>query len=141
MKSSSALFSPLQLRELYLPNRVVVSPLCMYSAVDGVAQPWHLAHLSTFARGRAGLVFAEATAVEARANVLRWAKCQGCAMPSMAEYMHSGETTIRLGKFRSRNCREEKSAELVFIGSTLAIFLDCGAGYVGREASVQPEFH
>ncbi len=61
----SKLLSPLTIRGITLPNRVVVSPLCMYSAVDGMAQPWHFAHLSTFARGKAGLVFAEATAVEA----------------------------------------------------------------------------
>lgn len=60
----SKLLSPLTIRGITLPNRVVVSPLCMYSAVDGMAQPWHFAHLSTFARGKAGLVFAEATAVE-----------------------------------------------------------------------------
>jgi 2,4-dienoyl-CoA reductase-like NADH-dependent reductase (Old Yellow Enzyme family) len=47
----------------------------MYSAVDGVAQPWHFAHLSTFARGKAGLVFAEATAVEARGRITP--KCLG----------------------------------------------------------------
>ena len=61
----SNLLSPLTIRGITLPNRIVVSPLCMYSAVDGLAQPWHFAHLSTFARGKAGLVFAEATAVEA----------------------------------------------------------------------------
>lgn len=60
----STLFSPMTLRGVTLPNRVVVSPLCMYSAIDGMAQPWHFAHLSTFARGKAGLVFTEATAIE-----------------------------------------------------------------------------
>ena len=59
------LFTPLSVRGVTLPNRIVVSPLCMYSALAGVAQDWHFAHLSTFARGGAGLVFAEATAVEA----------------------------------------------------------------------------
>lgn len=60
----SRLFSPLTLRSVTFANRVAVSPLCMYSAVDGVAQPFHFAHLSTFARGKAALVFSEATAVE-----------------------------------------------------------------------------
>lgn len=59
----SALFSPLKIRGVTLPNRIAVSPLCMYSAKDGLAQPFHFAHLSTFARGKAGLVFAEATAI------------------------------------------------------------------------------
>ncbi len=61
----STLLSPLSIRGVTLPNRIVVSPLCMYSAVDGMPQPFHFAHLSTFARGKAGLVFTEATAVEA----------------------------------------------------------------------------
>lgn len=61
----SVLFSPVTVRGITFQNRIVVSPLCMYSAIDGIAQPWHLAHLSTFARGKAALVFAEATAVEA----------------------------------------------------------------------------
>ena len=60
----SELFSPLTIRGVTLPNRVVVSPLCMYSANEGMAQPFHFAHLSTFARGKSGLVFTEATAVE-----------------------------------------------------------------------------
>lgn len=61
----SSLFSPLTIRGVTIPNRIAVSPLCMYSADDGVAQPFHFAHLSTFARGKSGLVFAEATAIEA----------------------------------------------------------------------------
>jgi 2,4-dienoyl-CoA reductase-like NADH-dependent reductase (Old Yellow Enzyme family) len=63
------LFTPLKLRGVTLPNRVVVSPLCMYSAKNGLATDWQFAHLSTFARGRAGLVFTEATAVEPRGRI------------------------------------------------------------------------
>jgi 2,4-dienoyl-CoA reductase-like NADH-dependent reductase (Old Yellow Enzyme family) len=69
MSHSVKLFEPLTIRGTTLPNRIVVSPLCQYSAVDGLAQPWHFAHLSTFARGKAGLVFTEATAVEARGRI------------------------------------------------------------------------
>lgn len=71
----SQLFSPVTVRGTTFPNRVVVSPLCMYSAVDGLPQPWHFAHLSTFARGKAGLVFTEATAVEAIGRITP--KCLG----------------------------------------------------------------
>jgi NADPH2 dehydrogenase len=60
----SALFSPLQLRSLALPNRIVVSPMCQYSAVDGIVQPWHAVHLGQLAVGGAGLLIVEATAVE-----------------------------------------------------------------------------
>ena len=69
MSHSVKLFEPLTIRDTKLTNRIVVSPLCQYCAVDGVAQPWHFAHLSTFARGKAGLVFTEAAAVEARGRI------------------------------------------------------------------------
>lgn len=59
----SALFSPLTLRGLTLANRIGVSPMCQYSAIDGFANDWHLAHLASFATGGAGLIFTEATAV------------------------------------------------------------------------------
>lgn len=55
--------SPLSLRGLTLKNRLVVSPMCMYSARDGLADDFHLVHLGRFALGGAGLVFVEATAV------------------------------------------------------------------------------
>jgi 2,4-dienoyl-CoA reductase-like NADH-dependent reductase (Old Yellow Enzyme family) len=57
------LFEPLTLRSLTLPNRIVVSPMCQYSCVDGFATDWHLVHLGSRAVGGAGLVFTEATAV------------------------------------------------------------------------------
>ncbi len=60
----STLFAPLQLRSLVLANRIVVSPMCQYSAVEGRAQPWHCVHLGHLALGGAGLVMIEASAVE-----------------------------------------------------------------------------
>ncbi|MEM8754667.1 MAG: NADH:flavin oxidoreductase/NADH oxidase, partial [Pseudomonadota bacterium] len=62
----SALFSPYSLRGARLRNRIVVSPMSQYRARDGYANDWHLVHLGRFAIGGAGLVFAEATAVERR---------------------------------------------------------------------------
>ncbi|MFK3679573.1 NADH:flavin oxidoreductase/NADH oxidase [Microbacterium sp. NPDC090218] len=59
----SLLFSPLGIRSVTFRNRLWVSPMCMYSAVDGVVQEWHHTHLAQFASGGAGLVIAEATAV------------------------------------------------------------------------------
>lgn len=59
----SVLFSPLTLRALTLRNRVGVSPMCQYSATDGLANDWHFVHLGAFASGGAGLVITEATAV------------------------------------------------------------------------------
>ena len=61
----SPLFSPRAVGPLTLRNRIVVAPMCQYSAVDGVPQPWHLVHLGSRAVGGAGLVIAEAAAVEA----------------------------------------------------------------------------
>ena len=69
MTDSVKLFEPLTIRGTTIPNRIVVSPLCQYSAVDGLANSWHFAHLSTFARGKAGLVFTEAAAVEERGRI------------------------------------------------------------------------
>ncbi|WP_311257661.1 NADH:flavin oxidoreductase/NADH oxidase [Microbacterium sp. WCS2018Hpa-9] len=59
----SILFSPLSIRSVTFRNRLWVSPMCMYSAIDGVVQEWHHTHLAQFASGGAGLIVAEATAV------------------------------------------------------------------------------
>lgn len=59
----SILFSPVSIRSVTFRNRLWVSPMCMYSAVDGVVQEWHHTHLTQFASGGAGLIVAEATAV------------------------------------------------------------------------------
>lgn len=63
------LFTPLRIREIELKNRIVVSPMCEYSALDGHPQTWHLVHLGSRAVGGAALVFTEATAVEARGRI------------------------------------------------------------------------
>jgi 2,4-dienoyl-CoA reductase-like NADH-dependent reductase (Old Yellow Enzyme family) len=63
------LFSPLQLRELTLPNRIAVSPMCQYSCNDGFATDWHLVHLGSRAVGGAGLVVMEATAVSPEGRI------------------------------------------------------------------------
>jgi 2,4-dienoyl-CoA reductase-like NADH-dependent reductase (Old Yellow Enzyme family) len=59
----SKLFEPFSLRGLTLPNRIAVSPMCEYSAINGFANDWHLVHLGSRAVGGAGLVISEATAV------------------------------------------------------------------------------
>ena len=61
----SLLLEPYTLRQLTLPNRIAVSPMCQYSAVDGLANDWHLVHLGSRAVGGAGLVITEAVAVTA----------------------------------------------------------------------------
>ena len=63
------LFSPLTIRDITLRNRIAVSPMCQYSSEDGFANDWHLVHLGSRALGGAGLIFTEATAVEARGRI------------------------------------------------------------------------
>lgn len=60
---SSLLGSSLALRSVTLANRVAISPMCQYSAIDGMAEDYHLVHLGRFALGGAGIIFMEATAV------------------------------------------------------------------------------
>src|SRR5580658_1868699 len=59
----ATLFAPLAIRDITLPNRIAVSPMCEYSSGDGFANDWHLVHLVSRAVGGAGLVMTEATAV------------------------------------------------------------------------------
>jgi len=61
--TEAGLFSPLTIRGVTFRNRVGVSPMCQYSAVDGMADEWHFVHLGSRAVGGAGMVIAEATAV------------------------------------------------------------------------------
>jgi len=61
----SALFSPIRLRDLKLPNRIMVAPMCQYSAVDGEANDWHFTHINALALSGAAMFCIEATHVEA----------------------------------------------------------------------------
>lgn len=65
----SHLFSPVKLGTLTLPNRIVVAPMCQYSAQEGNATPWHLMHLGQLALSGAGMLIIEATAVEADGRI------------------------------------------------------------------------
>ena len=65
----SLLFSPLTIKNITLKNRIVISPMCQYSAVDGFANDWHLVHLGSRASGGAGLIIQEATAVSPEARI------------------------------------------------------------------------
>jgi len=69
---SSALFSPISLGPVTLPNRIVVAPMCQYSAIDGNVADWHAVHLGALARSGAGLVIIEATGVEAAGRISPW---------------------------------------------------------------------
>ncbi|RYE56583.1 MAG: FtsX-like permease family protein, partial [Hyphomicrobiales bacterium] len=65
----SMLFSPVTMRGLTLPNRIVIAPMCQYSAVDGCATDWHIIHLGHLALSGAGLLVIEATGVERQGRI------------------------------------------------------------------------
>ncbi len=65
----SLLFSPLTIKDLTLKNRIVISPMCEYSSVDGFANDWHLVHLGSRAVGGAALIVQEATAVSPEGRI------------------------------------------------------------------------
>ena len=65
----SQLFSPIHLGNLELSNRIIVAPMCQYSAKDGSMNDWHLMHLGQYAVSGAGLVIVEASGVEAQGRI------------------------------------------------------------------------
>lgn len=88
------LFSPLSLRELTLPNRIAVSPMCQYSAVDGYANDWHFVHLASRAVGGAGLIFTEQIAVtpEGRSSpqdLGLWDDSQIAPLKRITDFLHA----------------------------------------------------
>ena len=65
----SALFQPYHLKDITLRNRIAVPPMCQYMAIDGLVNDWHLSHYAGMARGGAGLVIVEATAVSPEGRI------------------------------------------------------------------------
>lgn len=111
----SKLFSPIDLRDLALANRIVVSPMCQYSASEGSATDWHLMHLGQFALSGVGLLIVEMTNVEARGRISPY--CMGL-------YNDDNERALtRVIEF----CRKVGQAKL---GVQLA--------HAGRKASTRP---
>ena len=90
----STLFSPLSIRNVTLKNRIVMSPMCQYSAKDGFANDWHLVHLGTRATGGTGLIIAEATAVWPEGRITPgdlglWHDDHIAGLRRITEYIHS----------------------------------------------------
>ena len=88
------MFQPFQLRELELDNRVVVSPMCQYSAVDGVPNDWHLVHIGSRAIGGAGLVMCEMTDVSPEARITPgctglWSAAHADAWRRIVDFVHA----------------------------------------------------
>ncbi|RCW40254.1 2,4-dienoyl-CoA reductase-like NADH-dependent reductase (Old Yellow Enzyme family) [Halopolyspora algeriensis] len=89
----SHLFEPVKFRDIDIRNRAWVSPMCQYSATDGVPDDWHLVHLGQFATGGAGLVFTEATAVAppgriSPADTGLWNDEQTAAWQRITRFLH-----------------------------------------------------
>lgn len=87
------LLTPITFRGLTLKNRCVVSPMCMYSAVDGLVDDFHLVHLGRFALGGAALTFVEATAVTAQGRITHgcaglWDDAHVVPMKRIADFLH-----------------------------------------------------
>ena len=86
------LFEPLVLGDVTLRNRIAISPMCEYSAIDGVPNDWHLVHLGSRAVGGAGLVFTEATAVSPEGRISPadtgiWNDAQQAAWTRIADFI------------------------------------------------------
>lgn len=79
----SALFQPFSLKDITLRNRIAVPPMCQYSATDGVVNDWHVANYTAQARGGAGLVIVEATAVAPEGRITP--ACAGLWTDAQAE--------------------------------------------------------
>ena len=93
---------PLKIRELELKNRIVVSPMAMYSAVDGVPQDFHLVHLGARALGGAALVFVEMTAPEPEGRITPgctglWNDVQMLAFRRIADFVHASGAGAKFG--------------------------------------------
>ena len=97
----STLFTPIELGGVTLPNRVVVSPMCQYSATDGVVGDWHLVHLGALAVGGASLVFTEMTDVTEEGRITlgctgMWNEQQEAAWKRIVDWVHAN-THARIG--------------------------------------------
>jgi len=120
----SALFSPFQLAGLQLANRIAVSPMCMYSAIDGVAQPFHWAHVGQLALSGAGLVIMEATGVEPIGRIS--GQCLGLWNDAQEEAL------ARLVRDIRGYCTTPLGIQLAHAGRKAS----CHAGWVNRGAQM-----
>jgi 2,4-dienoyl-CoA reductase-like NADH-dependent reductase (Old Yellow Enzyme family) len=133
------LFEPLQLRDVLLFNRVIVSPMCQYSAYDGMPADWHLVHLGSRAVGGAGLVIVEATAVrpdgrispadlglwddrhaEAYALITRFVRMQGSAVG--VQLAHGGRKASTKKPWEGSGAVQKEDGGWDVVGATVEAF-------------------
>ena len=112
---SSALFQPIHLRGVTLPNRIIIAPMCMYSAKDGSATDWHTIHWGNLTQSGAGLLIIEATGIEARGRI-----SPGCT----GLYSDDNETAMK------------RVVDIVRQYSDMPLGIQLG--HAGRKASTNP---
>ncbi|WP_455285563.1 NADH:flavin oxidoreductase/NADH oxidase [Cupriavidus necator] len=89
----AALFEPFQLKGVLLRNRIAIPPMCQYMAIDGVLNDWHRVHLASVARGGAGLVIVEATAISPEGRITP--HCVGLWNDAQAKALASAAVSIK----------------------------------------------
>ena len=102
------LFTPIQLRNMQLPNRIVMSPMCMYSCLDGVPNEFHKVHYGSRAQGGTGLIMFEATGVEPRGRITN--KCMGLWNDEQAENL------AEIVQFIHQNSQSKTGIQLAHAG-------------------------
>jgi 2,4-dienoyl-CoA reductase-like NADH-dependent reductase (Old Yellow Enzyme family) len=143
----SVLFSPLTLRGLTLPNRIVVSPMGQYSADDGCAGPWHLMHLGHLALSGAGLLITEATAVHPEGRISKndlglWGDRQAAALEPVIAFCRRhggaqlGMQLYHAGRKASVTVAWERQRPIAKADGGWTIHAPSAIAYPGRD---QPE--
>lgn len=94
-----SIFDEIRIRDLVIPNRIWLSPMCQYSAVDGVPNAWHLVHLGKFAMGKVGLIMTEASGISPTARSTRhdtgiWNNEQVQAWRPIVDFVHEQGSKI-----------------------------------------------
>lgn len=94
------MFQPFRLRDMTLVNRVMVSPMCQYSATDGMPGDWHLAHLGSLAQGGAGLIVTEMTDIAPEARITTgcaglWSDGHAHAWRRITDFVH-GQSVAKI---------------------------------------------
>ena len=101
-----SIFDQIQIRDLQIPNRIWLSPMCQYSAVDGLPNNWHLIHLGKYAMGKVGLVMTEASGISPEArSTLRdtgiWNDEQVAAWKPIVNFVHEQGSKIGIQLWHS----------------------------------------
>ena len=125
------LFTPFSLRQLVIKNRVVMPPMCMYSAADdGMVTDWHVLHYATRAVGQVGLIIVEATGVEPRGRISNrdlgiWEDAHVPGLKRIVDDVHAqgGKIAIQLGHAGRKS---EATTSTPVAPSAIAFNEDCG---------------